>query len=380
MRKVVAGKEENFARIRIIGVGGSGGNVVNHMMRSGITGVEFIVANTDAQDLGDSKAQHKIHLGKKITRGLGTGMNASLGKEAAEEVSGEITDALKGADLVFISCGMGGGTGTGAAPIIAKISKKLGVLTIGVVTEPFAFEGKKRMKIAREGIRDMAEYVDALVVIPNENIFLVADRDASMSAAFALSDDVLLRGVRGISELITSPGIINTDFADVRTIMSDSGMALMGIGEAKGTNRAEIAVQQAISSPLLNTSVRGARRVLFSIASRSAREITMQEVKTIAEKVTEGVDPEAHIIFGTLVDKDLKQGEIRVTVIATSFGEGDEDTSDITAGFPASAGEDIEFVGDDIIIDEDDYEYEEDYERQPRRTRISSFWDDIWGK
>lgn len=267
MKKVEAPAHETFARIRVIGVGGSGKNVTNHMVKVGIPGVEFIAANTDAQDLQHSKAERKIHLGKRATKGLGTGMNPTLGKTAGEESLTEINDALKGSDLVFIACGMGGGTGTGAAPIIAKAAKNLDILTIAVVTRPFTFEGGKRREVADAGLDELARCTDAMVIIPNDNILATADDKMTMSDAFTLSDNVLLQAVSGISQLIIKPGDINIDFADIRTIMENSGTSLLGLGNGRGTNKADMAVTRAISSPLLDTSIKGARRVLFSIAS-----------------------------------------------------------------------------------------------------------------
>ena len=317
MKKVTPPPSTTFARIRVVGVGGSGKNVTNHMIKAKIGDVDFIVANTDSQDLKQSKAQKKIHIGQQTTHGLGTGMDPSLGRSAAEESSKEINEALKGADLVFIACGMGGGTGTGAAPVIAQIAKNLNILTVAVITTPFSFEGGKRKEIAEEGLQEIAKYVDSLVVIPNDNILSSVSERTSMSEAFAMSDDVLLQAVAGITRLILKPGEINIDFADVRAIMENSGTTLFGVGKARGANRAEVAVSNAISSPLLDVSIRGANRLLFSISSRTKTDLSMLEVQTIAERITESADPNARIIFGTSIDKDLKQGEIAVTLIAT---------------------------------------------------------------
>ena len=321
MKKVIPPASETFARIRVIGVGGSGKNVTNYMIKTGVPGVEFIVANTDAQDLQNSKAEKKIHLGKRTTQGLGTGMNPALGRNAAEESISEINEILKGADLVFIACGMGGGTGTGAAPIIAKTAKDLNVLTVGVVTKPFTFEGGKRQSIADEGLGEMMQNTDAMVIIPNDNILTASDNNTTMAEAFCLSDKILQQAVSGISQLIMKPGDINIDFADIKTILEDSGISLLGLGAGKGNNRAELAVSRAISSPLLETSISGAQRVLFSVASRSRSDVTMREIQTIAEHITESVDPDAKVIFGTSTDKDLKPGEIHITLIATAFNE-----------------------------------------------------------
>ena len=319
MKKVLPPESETFARIRVIGIGGSGKNATNYMIKIGIHGVEFMVANTDSQDLQQSKAERKIHLGKRATQGLGTGMNPLLGKAAAEESLSEINEALKGADMVFLACGMGGGTGTGAAPIIAKAAQDLDILTVAVVTKPFTFEGGKRKEIAAEGLTELKENTDAMVVIPNDNILTMADDDTTMADAFSLSDEVLSQAVSGIAQLIMKPGDINIDFADIRAILSKSGPALLGLGSGRGTNKAEIAVTRVISSPLLEVSINGAQRVLFSIASRARSEISMREVQTIAERISESVDRNAKIIFGTSTEKDLRQGEIRITLIATDF-------------------------------------------------------------
>ena len=321
MKKIVPPASETFARIRVIGVGGSGKNVINHMVKAGIPGVEFVVANTDAQDLQYSKVEKKLHLGKRLTKGLGTGMNPALGRSAAEESLAEVTETLKGSDLVFIACGMGGGTGTGAAPVIAKAALDLNILTVAVVTKPFLFEGGKRRDIADEGLYELSQNTDAIVVIPNDNILALADEKTSMADAFSLSDEVLQKAVSGISQLIMKPGDINIDFADIRVILENSGISLLGLGTGRGSNRAELAVARAISSPLLETSIKGSRRALFSIASRSRSDITMREVQTIAERIAESVDENARIIFGTSTDKELKQGEIRITLIATAFEE-----------------------------------------------------------
>ncbi len=321
MKKVEAPTSETFARIRVIGVGGSGKNATNHMIKIGVPGVEFIAANTDAQDLQYSKAEKKIHLGKRTTKGLGTGMNPILGKTAGEESLAEVNEMLKGGDLAFIACGMGGGTGTGAAPVIAKAAMDLDILTVAVVTKPFTFEGGKRRTLAEDGIKELARNTDSMVIIPNDNILSIADDKTTMADAFVLSDTVLLQAVSGISQLIMKPGDINIDFADIRAILEGSGISLLGLGIGRGVNKAEIAVTRAVSSPLLETSIKGAKRVLFSIASKSRNEITMQEVRTIAERITESVDPDAKIIFGTSTDRDLRQGEIRVTLIATAFDQ-----------------------------------------------------------
>ena len=321
MKKVIPPDSETFARIRVIGIGGSGKNATNHMIKVGIPGVEFIVANTDSQDLQQSRAERKVHLGKRSTQGLGTGMNPMLGRASAEESLSEINEVIKGADMIFIACGMGGGTGTGAAPVIAKAAQDLGILTVSVVTKPFTFEGGKRKQIAEEGLLELTQTTDAMVTIPNDNILAIAEDDTTMADAFMLSDEILSQAVNGIAQLIMKPGDINIDFADVRAILEGSGAALLGLGSGRGANKAEIAVTRVISSPLLEVSVNGAQRALFSVASRTRSEVSMREVQTIAEQISEAVDPNAKIIFGTSTDKDLKQGELRITLIATDFKE-----------------------------------------------------------
>ncbi len=308
---------ETFARIKVIGVGGSGKNAVNHMIGSKVNGVEFIVMNTDVQDLHKSLADKKINLGKNLTKGLGAGMNPEVGKRAAEETKSEIQDVIKGADLVFIACGMGGGTGTGAAPIVARASKEQGILTVAVVTRPFSFEGANRMRLAEMGIKELEKEVDAIVIIPNDRLLAISDKETTFKDAFAMCDEVLRQAVEGITDLITTPGIINVDFADIRAIMFDAGSALMGIGRASGENRAEEAALRAINSPLLEISINGAKGVLFSIAG--SEDLGIQEVQTAAKIITESIDPDAKVIFGTTRDEKLKKGEIRITVIATGF-------------------------------------------------------------
>ena len=319
MTKQVKPDVESFARIRVIGVGGSGGNAVNHMLASHGGGVDFIAINTDAQDLHKNKAKRKIHIGKNLTRGLGAGMNAELGKQAAEETHEEIQEAIKGSDMVFITCGMGGGTGTGAAPTVAKIARELGALTVGVVTRPFAFEGAQRMRLAEAGLAELRKAVDALIIIPNDKLLAIVSRETGIKNAFAMCDDILKQAVEGISDLITTTGIINVDFADVRTIMHNAGSALMGIGTAIGEHRAEMAARAAINSPLLEVSIHGAKGVLFSIAG--GEDLGMLEVQDAANVITEAIDPDAKVIFGAVTDDSLKKGQLRVTVIATGFPE-----------------------------------------------------------
>lgn len=310
---------EVFARIKVVGVGGSGKNAVNHMVNSKVRGVEFIAVNTDAQDLHHSLAKKKIHIGKNLTKGLGTGMNPELGKRAVEETKEEIQESLKGADMVFIAGGFGGGTCTGAAPVIARTAKELDILTVAVVTKPFSFEGQQKMRIAEAGLEELRQSVDALVVIPNDRLLATIDKETSARSAFAMCDDILKQAVEGISDLVTMPGIINIDFADVRAIMEGAGGALMGIGRASGDKRAEEAAKLAINSPLLEVSINGAKGVLFSIAGGD--DLTMFEIHDAAKFITESVDPNAKIIFGTVRDEKLKKGELKITVIATGFPE-----------------------------------------------------------
>ena len=307
---------DGTAVIKVIGVGGAGNNAVNRMIENGIKGVEFIAVNTDRQALQISKASTKIQIGEKITRGLGAGANPDIGAQSAEESKNEITEALRGADMVFVTAGMGGGTGTGAAPTVAAAAKEMGILTIGVVTKPFTFEGKKRLSQAERGIESLKSKVDTLVVIPNDKLLQIIDRKTSIVDAFKMADDVLRQGVQGISDLIANPGLVNLDFADVKTIMLNTGMAHMGIGRASGENRAEDAAKQAIQSPLLETSIEGARGVIINITGGT--DLGLHEVNTAAELVQRSVDPEANIIFGAVIDETLED-EIVITVIATGF-------------------------------------------------------------
>ncbi|PCI20683.1 cell division protein FtsZ [Candidatus Wolfebacteria bacterium] len=308
---------ESFARIKVIGVGGGGKNTTNHMIKSKMKGVEFIAINTDTQDLHNSLADVKIHAGKTITKGLGSGMDPLIGQKAAEESINEIEDSMKGADMVFIACGMGGGTGTGGAPVIARTAKQQGILTVAVVTKPFFFEGNQRMRVAEQGIQDLEKEVDAIIVIPNDRLLAITDKDTNFKTAFAMCDQVISQAVEGISDLITTPGIINVDFADIKLIMSSTGSALMGIGSAFGKNRAEESALMAINSPLLELSIDGARGVLFSISGGD--DLTIHEIQTAAKIITESIDNDAKVIFGTIKDDKLKRGEMKVTVIAAGF-------------------------------------------------------------
>ncbi|WKZ27022.1 MAG: cell division protein FtsZ [Candidatus Paceibacterota bacterium] len=311
---------ETFARIKVCGVGGSGGNALARMIEARIHGVEFIAINTDAQALHNSNAPVKIHIGKSLTKGLGAGMNPNVGREAAEQTREDILTALKGADMVFIACGLGGGTGSGASPVIADMAREVGALTVAVVTKPFSFEGAQRMRIAEEALQTLRERVDAIIVIPNDRLLSIIDRKTPLLESFAIVDDVLRQGVQGISDLITIPGLINVDFADVKAVMSSSGSALMGIGRASGEERALEAARQAINSPLLELSIDGARGVLFNVTGGD--DMTMAEISEAARVITEHIDTDAKVIFGAVVSDNLKKGEMKITVVATGFVNG----------------------------------------------------------
>ena len=311
---------DGTATIKVIGVGGAGNNAVNRMLDQGIKSVDFIAVNTDRQALQKSKASTKIQIGEKITRGLGAGANPDVGAQSAEESKTELSEVLRGADMVFVTCGMGGGTGTGAAPIVAGLAKEMGILTIGVVTKPFTFEGKKRLAQAERGIESLKSKVDTLIVIPNDKLLQIIDRKTSMAEAFLMADDVLRQGVQGISDLITVTGTVNLDFADVKTIMLNTGMAHMGTGRASGENKAEDAAKEAIQSPLLETSIEGARGVIINITGSS--NLGLHEVNTAAELIQRSVDSEANIIFGSVVNEEMGD-DISITVIATGFEQED---------------------------------------------------------
>lgn len=331
-----------MANIKVIGVGGGGNNAVNRMIAANLKGVEFITLNTDAQALKLSHAENKLQIGNKLTKGLGAGANPDIGKKAAEESRDELLKNLQGADMVFVTAGMGGGTGTGAAPIVAEIAKELGALTVGVVTRPFTFEGRKRAEHAEKGIQELKSKVDTLITIPNDRLLQVVDKHTSMMEAFRIADDVLRQGVQGISDLIAVPGLINLDFADVKTIMLDQGSALMGIGRASGDKRASDAAKMAISSPLLETSIEGAKGILLSITGGS--NLGLFEVNEAAEIIQSSADPDCNIIFGAVIDDKL-QDEIRITVIATGF--------DQRFNIPKSVTPEVElkpFVVDDLDI------------------------------
>ncbi|MHB1403997.1 MAG: cell division protein FtsZ [Desulfitobacteriaceae bacterium] len=306
------------AAIKVIGVGGGGNNAVNRMITAGLKGVDFVAVNTDSQALGLAHSPQKVQIGGKLTKGLGAGANPEIGAKAAEESREELVQVLRGADMVFVTAGMGGGTGTGAAPVVAEVAKELGALTVGVVTRPFTFEGRKRAMQAEKGIADLKSKVDTLITIPNDRLLQVVDKHTTIHEAFRIADDVLRQGVQGISDLIAVPGLINLDFADVKTIMMNTGSALMGIGQATGENRAADAARKSISSPLLETSIEGAKGVLLNITGGT--NLTLFEVNEASEIIAEAADPEANIIFGAVIDENMKE-EVRVTVIATGFDQ-----------------------------------------------------------
>nr|WP_242038374.1 cell division protein FtsZ [Chroococcidiopsis sp. [FACHB-1243]] len=319
------------ANIKVIGVGGGGGNAVNRMIESGVTGVEFWSINTDAQALTHSAAPRKLQIGQKLTRGLGAGGNPAMGEKAAEESRDEIANAIGEADLVFITAGMGGGTGTGAAPTVAEIAKEKGILTVGVVTRPFGFEGRRRANQAHQGIDALKDRVDTMILIPNDKLLSVISEQTALRDAFLTADEVLRQGVQGISDIITIPGLVNVDFADVKAVMADAGSALMGIGTGSGKTRAREAANAAISSPLLESSIEGAKGVVINITGGS--DMTLHEVNMAADTIYEVVDPNANIIFGAVIDDKL-QGEMKITVIATGFNQADSEPTTPTPGIP----------------------------------------------
>ena len=348
---------ETFARIKVVGVGGSGGSTVNRMMAAHLQGLEFIAINSDAQALHNNQAPLKIHIGKETTRGLGAGADPDLGRKAAEEDRGEIAEALRGADMIFVTYGSGGGTGTGAGPLIADIAREVGALTVGVVTKPFAFEGQRRRRVAESGVEELKGRVDTLITIPNDRLLQVVDKKTSMVDAFSVVDDVLRQGVQGISDLITQHGMINVDFADVKAIMANAGSALMGIGQGSGENRAIEAATAAIDSPLLELSIDGAQGVLFNITG--GNDLTMHEIDEAAKVITDAADPEANIIFGAVIDEELA-GEIKITVIATGFkGEAPAPRTQTSAPAQESISDPLPPTGPVSTAGQDEQETEE---------------------
>lgn len=317
-----------FAKLKVVGIGGGGSNAINSMIASGqIQGVDFIALNTDAQQLLSSTASVKVQIGENLTKGLGAGADPEIGRQAAEESTDRIQEAIAGADMVFLTCGMGGGTGTGASPVIASLAKQMGVLTVSVVTKPFAFEGTRRMIVAEDGIAQLKEKVDTLVIIPNQRLIEVVDKKMSLLEAFRVADNILGQGVQGISDLIVMPGLLNVDFADVRTVMDSAGSALMGIGIASGENRASTAARQAVASPLLDVSIDGAKGILFNITGGT--DLTMSEVDEAARVITQAADPDANIIFGATIDEHMVD-QIKITVVATGFDESRKRLRDLS--------------------------------------------------
>lgn len=308
---------ETFAKIKVVGVGGAGGNALKRMIDSDIKGVEFVAVNTDAQDLHHSQAEHKVHLGKNLTRGLGAGMNPEVGRKSAEESKEEVYQAVNGSHMIFITAGMGGGTGSGASPVIAQAAKESGALTVAVVTKPFMFEGIQRKRIAEAAFEELKKNVDTIITIPNDKILNIIDRNTPVLEAFSMIDDVLRQGVQGISDLITTPGLVNVDFADVSAIMKNAGSALMGIGTATGENRAVTAAKIAINSPLLDISIKGAKGVLFNVTG--GKDLSMAEINDAANVIIESIDSDAQVIFGAVINEKFTEGEVQVTVIATGF-------------------------------------------------------------
>lgn len=375
MSKRVEPEIETFARIRVVGVGGSGKNAVNHMINSKVRGVEFIAVNSDAQDLHRSLAKRKIHIGKNLTRGLGTGMNPELGKRAAEETRQEIQEALQGSDMVFITCGMGGGTGTGASAIVAKIAKEVGALVIAVVTKPFSFEGAQRREIAERGLAELKKEVDAFIVIPNDKLLSVVDVQTTAKNAFAMCDEILRQAVEGVSDIITTPGEINTDFNDIKAIMENAGPALMGIGIAEGDERAKEAAKRAVNSPLLDVSITGAKGILFVVAGSD--DMGIMEVQEAAKVINESVDRNAKVIFGMMQDEKIKKGQIRIIVIATGFPESSvQPTSSpersLFAMPPEKREEERGRIYHDILKRDDRREKEKEREKEEAPVAVTS--------
>lgn len=340
---------EQFAQIKVVGVGGGGSNAVNRMIEASLKGVQFIAINTDKQALYNSRAEYKIQIGEKLTRGLGAGANPEIGSKAAEESRDDVYQALQGADMVFITAGMGGGTGTGAAPIIAEIAKEMGILTVGVVTKPFTFEGKRRMTHAERGIDELRKRVDTLVTIPNDRLLEVVDKRTSIVEAFKIADDVLKQGVQGITDLIAIPGLVNLDFADVKTIMFERGLAHMGVGRASGDNRAVEAAKQAIHSPLLETTINGAKSVLLNITGGPS--LGLLEINEAAEIVAREADEDANIIFGAVIDETIKD-EIRITVIATGFEDVIKKAAQEIKPEPAAVQEEAPAIAEASVVQE----------------------------
>jgi len=362
---------ENFAKMKVAGVGGAGGNAVNRMIDAGLSGVDFISVNTDLQDLENCKATHRLQIGSRITKGLGAGASPEIGRKAIEEDRDVVAESLLGADMIFLTAGMGGGTGTGACPVVAEIAKEQGALTIGVVTKPFEFEGKKRMNRALTGIAELKDKVDTLIIIPNQKLLALATPDTKFTDSFKMADEVLLQATKGISDLISVPGLINLDFADVKTVMSEMGDALMGVGYGSGESRAKEAATEAISSPLLdNVSINGAKAVLINITGNS--NMSLIDVNEAATLITEAAGTDANIIFGAVIDETL-QDEIRVTVIATGFGNG-------ANGIETESASDL-FPTRKVVFEKGPQKSEETFDEPKRvlqRSKVKSFQTDDW--
>ncbi len=362
---------ENFAKMKVAGVGGAGGNAVNRMIDAGLSGVDFISVNTDLQDLENCKATHRLQIGSRITKGLGAGASPEIGRKAIEEDRDVVAESLLGADMIFVTAGMGGGTGTGACPVVAEIAKEQGALTIGVVSKPFEFEGKKRMNRALTGIAELKDKVDTLIIIPNQKLLALATPDTKFTDSFKMADEVLLQATKGISDLISVPGLINLDFADVRTVMSEMGDALMGVGYGSGESRAKEAATQAISSPLLdNVSINGAKAVLINITGNS--NMSLLDVNEAATLIAEAAGTDANIIFGAVIDETL-QDEIRVTVIATGFGNGAD-------GIETESASDL-FPTRKVVFEKGPQKSEETFDEPQRvlqRSKVKSFQTDDW--
>jgi len=348
---------ETFAKIKVIGVGGAGGNAINRMIDEGIRGVEFIAINTDVQALHNNKADLKLHIGKTVTRGLGAGMNPELGRLAAEESQVEIREILQGSDMVFITCGLGGGTGTGAAPVVAEIAKDMGALAIAVVTKPFVFEGGQRKRIAEKGFDELAAKVDTIIVVSNEKLLSIIDKRTSLLESFKIADNILRQGVQGIAEIITVPGVVNADFADVKAIMANTGSALMGIGQASGENKAEEAVKMAINSNLLDMSIQGAKGIVFTVTGGT--DLSMVDVSDAAKIINALADEDARIIFGAVIDENMKD-EIKITIVATGF---DKDRVMMTEAFKAPEAAPKKYIPN--IFSKREPEREEEEEEAP---------------
>ncbi len=363
------------ARIKVVGVGGGGGNAISRMKRDLFKGIDFIAINTDTQDLELCNAGTKIHIGKNLTKGLGTGMNPDLGRQAAEETKAEITDAIKGADLVFITAGLGGGTGSGASGVVAEVAKENGALTIAVVTKPFSFEGSQRARIAQDALMKMKDKVDTLIVIPNDRIFTIIEKDTTLVKAFEAVDDILRYAIQGIAELITMPGIVNVDFADVKAIMENAGTALVGIGISSGQERSVAAVTQAINSPLLEASIEGAKGVLFGVSG--SKDLKMMEINDIAKTIADAVDPSAKIIFGAYHDRNMKAGQIKVTIVATGFSVNSVAGKQSPAPISSLFSSPVEKKPEPLLMKKEEERSDEDrvVKERPKTAKKSS---DVW--